>query len=114
MLETAENVDQVPEDLSLWQQFWGVAQSILPIIIIAVLFYFILIRPQRKQEKETKEMRSSLEVGDYITTIGGIYGRVVSIKDDQLVIETGADKSKIRIMKWAIQARIPAENAKAE
>ncbi len=70
-------------------------------VIIAV-FYFILIRPQSKQKKKEEEMRNTLEVGDTIVTIGGIIGRVVSIKDDDIVIETGADRNKVKIKKWAI------------
>ena len=70
-------------------------------LIIAV-FYFILIRPQSKQKKKEEEMRNSLDVGDTIVTIGGIIGRVVSIKDEEIVIETGADRNKMKIKKWAI------------
>ena len=67
------------------------------------IFYFLLIRPQKKREKKTQEMRSSIEVGDGITTVGGIVGRVVSIKDETLLIETGSDRSKLRIQRWAVQ-----------
>ncbi|ADU26958.1 preprotein translocase subunit YajC [Ethanoligenens harbinense] len=74
------------------------------IILMFVVMYFFMIRPQRKKEKEAKAMRENLVVGDEITTIGGIVGRVVSIKDDTIVIETGADREKIRIRKWAIQS----------
>lgn len=77
--------------------------TFLPLIAIFVIFYLLLIRPQRKKEKETQKMRSNVQVGDEVTTIGGIMGRVVTIKDDTLVIETGADRSKIRIKKWAVQ-----------
>lgn len=70
-------------------------------VIIAV-FYFILIRPQSKQKKKEEEMRNTLEVGDTIVTIGGIIGRVVSVKDDDIVVETGADRNKLKIKKWAI------------
>ena len=70
-------------------------------LIIAV-FYFILIRPQSKQKKKEEEMRNTIEVGDTIVTIGGIVGRVVSVKDDDIVIETGADRNKLKIKKWAI------------
>ncbi len=70
-------------------------------VIIAV-FYFILIRPQSKQKKKEEEMRNSIEVGDTIVTIGGIVGRVVSVKDEDIVIETGADRNKLKIKKWAI------------
>ena len=73
------------------------------IALIFVVFYFILIRPQHKREKETDKMRKSLQVGDEIVTTGGVVGRIVSIKDDSLVIETGADRNKIRIKKWAVQ-----------
>ena len=76
----------------------------LPIIMIAVL-YFIMIRPQRKKDKLVKEMLSQLTVGDKILTIGGIHGKITSIKDDKLIIEsgTGADVSHIKIEKWAVK-----------
>ena len=79
--------------------FW--TMIILYGLIIAV-FYFILIRPQSKQKKKEEDMRNFLEVGDTIVTIGGIIGRVVSIKDEDIVIETGADRNKMKIKKWAI------------
>ena len=80
--------------------------SFVPLIIIIVAFYFFLIRPQRKQEKETQQMRNSIEIGDKITTIGGITGVVRQIKeDDTYIIETGADKNRITIKKWAIQSK---------
>lgn len=70
---------------------WG------PIVLIVVLMYFVMIRPQRKKQKEEQKMRNSIRVGDEITTIGGICGRVINIKEDALVIETGADRSKMTI-----------------
>ncbi|MBE6904301.1 MAG: preprotein translocase subunit YajC [Ruminococcaceae bacterium] len=77
----------------------------LPILLLVAL-YFIMIRPQKKKEKETAKMRNELQIGDEVTTIGGIIGRVVQIKDqDQIVLETGADKNKIRIKRWAIQEK---------
>ena len=80
--------------------------SFLPFILIIVAFYFFLIRPQRKQEKETQKMRNSIEIGDQITTIGGSTGIVRQIKDeDTYIIETGADKNRISIKKWAIQSK---------
>jgi len=78
--------------------------QLLPLVLIFVVFYFLLIRPQRKRDKEIQKMRSSLEVGDEIITSGGIIGRVVSLREDTLVIETGSDRSKIRIQRWAVQA----------
>lgn len=77
---------------------WG------PIVLIVVLMYFVMIRPQRKKQKEEQKMRNSIRVGDEITTIGGICGRVINIKEDALVIETGADRSKMTIKKWALQS----------
>lgn len=71
--------------------------------VLIVAMYFILIRPQRKKEKEQKLMRSAIEVGDEIVTIGGISGHIVSIKDDAVIIESGSDRDKVKIMKWAIQ-----------
>ncbi len=76
----------------------------LPIILIFVLMYFMMIRPQKKKQKEEQKMRESIRVGDEITTIGGIRGRIVNIKEDEFVIETGADRNKMVIKKWALQS----------
>ena len=76
--------------------------SILPFVLMIVVFYFFLIRPQKKQEKETAAMRNSLGVGDEVTTIGGIVGRITHVKDDIVTIETGADRNKIRFRRSAI------------
>lgn len=77
---------------------------LLPVAMIAI-FYFVLIRPQRKKDKLVKEMLSQLVVGDKIITIGGIHGKITSIKDEELVIETGSasEKSFIKISKWAVR-----------
>ncbi|MBQ9806618.1 MAG: preprotein translocase subunit YajC [Clostridia bacterium] len=72
------------------------------IVAMIAIFYFVGIRPQKKQEKEANNMRNSLAVGDEITTIGGIIGKVVSIKDETCVIETTHERTKIRILKTAI------------
>ena len=85
------------EMISTFMQFGFLA-------LIFVAFYFFLIRPQRKRDKESQRMRESVEVGDEIITNAGIIGIIVSIKDDTVVIETGSDRSKIRIKKWAIQS----------
>ena len=82
----------------------GLIGSLLPMILILVVFYFILIRPQKKKDKETQQMRSSVQIGDEITTIGGIIGIIVSLKEDNVVIETAGERSKIRIKRWAIQS----------
>ncbi len=76
----------------------------LPLLLVVVAMYFILIRPQRKREKESQNMRNNLQVGDEVTTTGGIVGRVVSLREDTVVVETGSDRSKIRVKRWAIQS----------
>ena len=76
--------------------------TFIPLVLIFVFFYLLILRPQKKQEKKDAQMRENLEVGDEIVTNGGIVGIVFSIKDDTVVIETGGDRSKIRIKKWAI------------
>ncbi|MBR6656593.1 MAG: preprotein translocase subunit YajC [Oscillospiraceae bacterium] len=83
--------------------------SFAPIVIVLVVFYFMLIRPQQKKDKEDRAMRENLEIGDEIVTIGGIVGLVVSIKEDTVVIETGSDRSKIRIVKSAVSQNITAK-----
>lgn len=72
--------------------------------LVFVAFYFLLIRPQKKREKEAQEMRKALQVGDEVVTAGGIIGRVVSLKDETIVIETGSDRCKIRVARWAVQS----------
>ncbi|MBR2027685.1 MAG: preprotein translocase subunit YajC [Oscillospiraceae bacterium] len=80
----------------------GLVGSMLPFLLVLVVMYFLIIRPQKKKDKQMQDMRSSVEIGDSITTIGGIVGIVVSIKEDTLVVETGTDRSKIRFKRWAI------------
>ena len=81
-------------------------------VVVFVVFYFFGIRPQKKQEKETAAMRNNLQVGDEITTIGGIIGKVVSIKEETCVIVTSRDGTKIRILKSAIsRVDVKAEDA---
>lgn len=85
----------------------GAAQSWLTIgmlVIVVVVFYFLLIRPQKKQEKEAQKMRDNMKVGDEITTIGGIVGKIVSLKDETVVIETTKDKTHIRFLRAAIRS----------
>lgn len=74
---------------------------ILPIAFL-VIFYFLVIRPQQKREKQVKEMREALKVGDKIITIGGIHGKVVKVKEDLLTIEVGPEKVNFNITKWAV------------
>ena len=76
--------------------------QIIMIVALFAIMYFMLIRPQKKKDDEVRKMRDSLKVGDEILTIGGIYGKVVRIKDDRLTIQVGADRTKIDIAKWAV------------
>lgn len=80
--------------------------TFIPLVLIIVVFYFLLIRPQRKKDKEDAAMRNNIQVGDEIVTAGGIIGIVFSVKDDTLVVETGGDRSKIRIKKWAVSQNL--------
>ena len=83
--------------------------------LMLVLLYFMIYRPQKKQEKKDAAMRAALEIGDQVVTIGGIVGRVVAIKDDTFVLETGADRVKIRFTKNAISSveKLNMDNAPA-
>ena len=79
------------------------AVQFVPLILIFVIFYFMLIRPQRKKDKEAKKMLENLKVGDRICTIGGIYGTIVRIKDDVLTIEVGEQKTPLVFARWAVR-----------
>lgn len=87
--------------------------SFLMLAVFMGLMYFLLIRPQRKKEKEISEMRASLGVGDEIVTIGGIVGKVVKIGEEELVIQVGSDKTKILVKKWSISSLERKAGAKA-
>jgi preprotein translocase subunit YajC len=80
----------------------GLMSTVLMFGIMIAVMYFMLIRPENKRKKEAEEMRSSIKVGDEISTIGGIVGTVVNIKEDRIVIETGADQVRIELLKWAV------------
>ena len=83
---------------------------LIPLALLALVFYFIIYRPQKKQEKETADMRSSIELGDVIVTTGGIVGMVVKVKNDMILIETSGDRTKIQIQKWAVHSVIEKAN----
>lgn len=74
----------------------------LPLILLIVIMYFMLIRPQKKRERQVNEMRSNLRVGDDIITIGGICGKIVKTKEDSIIIQVGADKLKFEMMRWSV------------
>ncbi len=83
----------------------GMVVSLLPMILLVVVFYFMLIRPQRKRDKENKNMLANLKVGDNIITIGGIVGTITKVKDDKIVIETGTktEKQPMTMERWAVR-----------
>ena len=93
-------------------QYGQILGSVLPIVLLFVVFYFFLIRPQKKRDKAEKEMRESIQVGDEISTIGGFIGKVVSIKDETLVIESSADRTKLN--RWAVRGKEAAPADKVE
>lgn len=88
----------------------GGFMSMLPMLAIYALIFgamwFFLIRPQKKKQKEEKKMRENLQIGDEIVTIGGVYGRVVALKEDTIVIESQSDHSKLTFARWALQQNL--------
>ncbi len=79
--------------------------SILIFVVLIGVFYFFMLRPENKKKKQIAQMRNELSVGDEITTIGGMIGKIVSIKDDMITFETGEDRVRIQVMRWAISSK---------
>lgn len=94
----------------------GMAGTIIWLVVMIAIFYFMLIRPQKKKEKETKAMLDAMKVGDTVTTIGGIIGKILKVKDDKVCIEIGDRTSKhpMTIKREAIAAVVPCKKAKKE
>ena len=92
----------------------GSSSMILMLVLMFAVFYFLIIRPENKKKKKTEEMRSSLSIGDEMTTIGGICGKVVQITEDTITFETGEDRVRIQIKKWGISTTAKMEAAEAE
>ena len=92
----------------------GMGSSILMIVAMLGIFYFMLIRPENKRKKEAEQTRNSVKTGDEITTIGGICGKVVNVKDDKIVIETSADRVRIEFVKDAVSTNETANARAAE
>lgn len=82
----------------------GMLVTFGPLVFMFIIMYFLMIKPQKKRDAAINEMRNKLEVGDSITTIGGIMGRIVAIREDQITVETGADRVKLHFTKWAVQS----------
>ena len=93
--------------------FGGPYMIIMLVLFIAV-FYFMILRPENKKKKEAEALRNSLHKGDKITTIGGIMGKIVDIKDDKIVIETGEDQVRIELQKWSVMTNNTAEKEKSK
>ena len=109
LLDAAESSGTATGAGNLLTNGWS---TIIMLGIVVVVFYFFLYRPQRKQEKETLAMRNGLQVGDEITTTGGIIGKIVSIKEETVLLETGSDKTRIRILRSAVRTvDVKAEDA---
>lgn len=87
-------------------------ESIILLVLMFGLLYFFMIRPENKRKKEAENLRNSLSVGDEITSIGGITGTVCAVKDSTIVIETGADRVRIELTKWAVSSKNTQEVAK--
>ena len=85
----------------------------LPLILMFVLMYFIMIRPENKRKKKAEEMRNNLSLGEEITTIGGMTGKIVQVTEDTVTFETGEDRVRIQVKKWAIQTTAKAEAEEA-
>lgn len=92
----------------------GMTSSIIMIVLMIAIFYFMLIRPENKRKKEAETLRNSVKNGDMVTTIGGITGTVVNVKEDKIVLETGADQVRIEFRKWAISTNETAAAAAKE
>ena len=93
----------------------GSSGMIIWLVVMFLVFYFLIIRPQKKREKQERELRNSIQPGDEIVTIGGFVGKVLSVKEDTVTFETGAARTKLTIKKYAIQSRIsPEQEAPAE
>lgn len=92
----------------------GGGQMLLMIVVMFAVFYFLIIRPENKKKKKADEMRSSLSLGDEITTIGGITGKVVQVTEDTITFETGEDRVRIQVKKWAVSTTAKMEAAEAE
>ena len=93
----------------------GMGSTVIMLVLMIAIFYFMLIRPENKRKKEAEQMRSAVKKGDKITTIGGIVGTVVDVKEQNIVIETSADQVRIELAKWALSTNeTAAAAAKAE
>ena len=104
--ETAGDVGAAGEELAEISPIAAILQMVLPLVLMGVVFYFMLIRPQRKKDKKVKEMLANLKHGDRVTTIGGIYGTIKNIKDDTITLVIGQSNqapTEMTVARWAIR-----------
>lgn len=92
----------------------SILSLILPLVLMVLIFYFLIIRPEKKRAKETESMLNNLQVADEVITNGGIIGRVISVQKDTVLIETGSDRTKIRVVKSAIAQNKTAHDSDTE
>jgi preprotein translocase subunit YajC len=88
--------------------------AVIALIALMIVFYLVLILPQRRRDKKEKAMRNSIAVGDYICTIGGFFGRVITVKENLIVIESGPSKTKMELYRWAIRSKMNADGSPIE
>ena len=101
--ESATAADAAAEGAAQVSSVAALATTFLPLILIFVVFWFMLIRPQRKKDKQVKEMLNNLKAGDRICTIGGIYGTITGIKDDTVTLSVGRENTTMVVARWAIR-----------
>ena len=90
----------------------SMGSTVIMLVLMVAVFYFMLIRPENKRKKEAEQMRGAVKTGDKIVTIGGIIGTVVNVKEDKIVIETSADQVRMELAKWAVSTNETAAEAK--
>ena len=100
----AAATDAAAAEATTGSTFAALATTFLPLILIFVVFWFMLIRPQRKKDKQVKEMLNNLKAGDRICTIGGIYGTIIGIKDDTVTLSVGRDNLTMVVARWGIRS----------
>ena len=102
-----QNAQEVPS-------MFGGSTMIIMLVAFIAIFYFMILRPENKKKKEQQALRDSIKVGDEITTIGGIMGKVVHMKDEVLVVESGEDQVRLEMQKWAVMTNNTAEKEKGK
>lgn len=104
----------IPTILAETTQAGGGSSMLIILLIFFVLMWLLMIRPEKKKQKKVEAMRNALTVGDEVVTIGGIMGTVVHVTDDNITIESGEDRVRIQLKKWAISTNVRAEAAEAK